>query len=67
MITTNSITEYIIKNRKRKNLHWKYDGTLWFSHDNKWYHESEIDKYYPIYQYEKFNNKGENPDKTKIK
>jgi len=36
-------------------------------HDGMWYDESVFDKILSLYEYVKFNNKGENPDKTKIK
>ncbi len=32
-----------------------------------WASEEIFDEFYPIYDYVKFNDKGTNPDKTKIK
>jgi hypothetical protein len=31
-----------------------------------WQHEQSFDRFFPKYEYVKFNGKGLNPDKTKI-
>jgi hypothetical protein len=31
-----------------------------------WMHEESFDEFYPKYDYKKFNDKGDNPDKTKV-
>ena len=68
MKQTNSISEYINRNAERKNAHWKITGeSKMFMHDGMWYDESVFDKILSLYEYVKFNDKGENPDKTKIK
>jgi len=68
MKTTHKISEYINRNSERKNAHWKITGeSKMFMHDGMWYDESVFDKILSLYEYVKFNNKGENPDKTKIK
>jgi hypothetical protein len=36
-------------------------------HPKIWGSEEMFDLYYPSYEYVKFNDKGSNPDKTKIK
>lgn len=66
---TNSITEYIQGNLDRKNVRWRLkDGQWMFEiHPKIWGSEEMFDLYYPIYEFIKFNNKGSNPDKTKIK
>lgn len=64
---THSIKDYIDRNAKRKNLHWKFsNGELMFKHRNKWYGADLLNKYYPKYDYRKFNLKGENPNKKAI-
>jgi hypothetical protein len=66
---TNSITEYIQGNLDRKNVRWLLkDGQWMFEIQTKiWASEEMFDLYYPSYEYVKFNDKGSNPDKTKIK
>ena len=69
MKTTNSITEYINGNQLRKNAKWLIrDGEWLFEMQNGiWGSKELFDEFYPIYEYEKFNDKGTNPDKTKIR
>jgi hypothetical protein len=69
MKTTNSITEYIKGNQLRKNAKWKIvDGEWLFEMQNGiWGSQELFDEFYPIYEYKKFNDKGVNPDKTKIR
>jgi len=66
---TNSITEYIQGNLNRKNVRWRLkDGEWMFEMQNGiWASEELFDEFYPSYEYIKFNDKGSNPDKTKIK
>jgi len=68
MKITNSITEYISKNLARKNVHWKLVDDQWFFElfPMVWMHEESFDEFYPKYDYKKFNDKGSNPDKTKV-
>lgn len=68
MIITHSITEYIEKNERRKNVHWRIQGGKWFFQlfPGFWQHEQSFDKYFPKYKYERFNHKGLNQDKTRI-
>ena len=68
MKTTHKISEYINRNAERKNAHWTIKGeSKMFMHDGMWYDESVFDKILCLYEYVKFNPKGDNPDKTKIK
>ena len=68
MKTTHKISEYISRNAERRNAHWKITGDKkMFMHDGMWYDERDFDKVLALYQYIKFNDKGENPDKTRIK
>ena len=69
MKTTNSITEYIKGNQLRKNAKWLIrDGEWLFEMQNGiWGSINLFDEFYPIYEYKKFNDKGTNPDKTKIR
>jgi hypothetical protein len=66
---TNSITEYIQGNLDRKNVRWRLkDGQWMFEiYPKIWGSEEMFELYYPSYEYVKFNDKGTNPDKTKIK
>lgn len=66
---TNSIKEYIIGNQSRKNVRWLLKENKWlFEIQTKiWASEEMFELYYPSYEYVKFNDKGSNPDKTKVK
>ena len=66
---THSIHEYINGNQARKNVRWLLkDGNWMFEIQTKiWSSEEMFDLYYPSYEFVKFNDKGSNPDKTKIK
>ena len=66
---TNSIKEYIKGNQSRKNVRWLLKQNKWlFEIQTKiWASEEMFDLYYPSYEYVKFNDKGSNPDKTKVK
>jgi len=66
---THSISEYIQGNLERKNARWLFkNGELMFElQPDVWASEEIFDEFYPIYDYVKFNDKGSNPDKTKIK
>jgi hypothetical protein len=66
---TNSISEYIQGNLNRKNVRWILKDSNWmFEIQTKiWASEEMFELYYPSYEYVKFNDKGSNPDKTKIK
>ena len=66
---TNSITEYIKGNQLRKNARWKIADGQWLFEMQAgiWASEELFDEFYPSYEYVKFNDKGSNPDKTKIK
>ena len=68
MKTTHSITEYIEKNERRKNVRWRiYDGKWFFEmFPGFWQHEQSFDRFFPKYEFERFNSKGLNSDKTKI-
>ena len=67
--TTYSISEYIKMNQLRKNARWKIeDGDWLFEMQNGVWGSIELfDEFYPIYEYIRFNDKGVNPDKTKIR
>jgi len=68
MKTTHKISEYISRNAERKNASWKITGeSKMFMHDGIWYDEQDFNKILSLYQYEKFNDKGDNPDKTYVK
>ena len=66
---THSITEYIKGNQRRKNARWLIRNGQWlFEMQNGiWGSQELFDEFYPIYEYVKFNDKGTNPDKTKIR
>ncbi len=68
MKITHSISEYIEKNERRKNVRWRIHGGKWFFElfPGFWQHEISFDRFFPKYDYEKFNHKGLNQDKTKI-
>lgn len=66
-IITSSIEEYIDETQKRKYVPWKItSASKSFYHNNKWYDELYFEEFYPKYEYVKFNDKGSNPDKTRI-
>ena len=67
--TTYSISHYIKMNQLRKNARWKIaDGEWLFEMQNGVWGSIELfDEFYPIYEYIRFNDKGVNPDKTKIR
>ena len=69
MKTTNSIDEYINGNQLRKNARWKIANCEWFfeMQNGVWGSIEVFDEFYPIYEYKRFNDKGVNPDKTKIR
>lgn len=68
MKITHKISEYISRNAARRNAFWRVtSGKVMFMHDGIWYDEKDFDKILSLYQYERFNDKGENQDKTKIK
>ena len=68
MKTTHKISEYISRNAERKNASWKITGeSKMFMYDGIWYDEDDFNKILSLYQYEKFNDKGDNPDKTYVK
>jgi hypothetical protein len=66
---THSISEYIQGNLIRKNVRWLLkDGQWQFEmQPGVWASAELFDEFYPSYEYVKFNDKGSNPDKTKIK
>ena len=67
--TTYSISQYIKMNQLRKNARWKIANGDWlFEMQNEVWGSIELfDEFYPIYEYIRFNDKGVNPDKTKIR
>jgi hypothetical protein len=69
VIVTHSITEYIEKNQHRKHARWKIADGEWIFEVVKgvWGSIELFDEAFPIYEYQKFNDKGTNPDGTKIK
>ena len=69
MITTNNISTYINGNQLRKNARWKIANGEWlFEMQNGVWGSIELfDEFYPMYEYIRFNDKGVNPDKTKIR
>jgi hypothetical protein len=69
VIVTHSIAEYIKKNQQRKHARWKIaDGEWSFEMvSGVWAGQELFDDVYPVYEYQKFNDKGTNPDGTKIK
>jgi hypothetical protein len=68
MKQTNKISEYILRNAERKNAQWKITAeSKMFMHDGMWYDATDFDKVLAMYEYIKFNPKGDNPDKTRIK
>lgn len=68
MKITHSINEYIENNERRRNVRWRFYGGRWFFEmfPGFWQHEHSFDKFFPKYEYVRFNDKGSNPDKTKI-
>ena len=66
---THSISEYIKGNLYRKNVRWLLKNGEWMFElqPDVWASEEIFDEFYPIYEYIKFNDKGSNPDKTKVK
>ena len=68
MIVTHSIVEYIEKNERRRNVRWRIQGGKWFFEifPGIWQHEQSFDRFFPKYEFARFNDKGLNPDKTKI-
>lgn len=68
MKQTYKISEYINRNAERKNAHWKIRGeSKMFMYDGMWYDAKDFDKILSLYEYVKFNDKGDNPDKTHIR
>ena len=68
MKQTYKISEYVNRNAERKNAHWKITGeSKMFMHDGMWYDASDFDKILSLYEYVKFNDKGDNQDKTRIR
>ena len=67
--TTYSISQYIKMNQLRKNARWKIAKAEWlFEMQNGVWGSIELfDEFYHIYEYIRFNDKGVNPDKTKIR
>lgn len=67
-MVTHSIAEYIEKNRIRKNVRWKIADGQWSFEmvANVWCSIDMFDEIFPSYEYQRFNDKGSNPDKTKI-
>ena len=64
---TSSLSEYIKKNSQRKYVHAKIlNGEMVFNINGKWVNKQKYNELYPVYEYVKFNDKGSNPDKTKI-
>jgi hypothetical protein len=64
---THSIKEYIEKNGKRANLHWRVTSSgAKFKHNGRWYGLEMLNNLYPKYQYKyqykQLNTKGENPN-----
>jgi hypothetical protein len=68
-IVTHSIAEYIEKNQQRKHARWKIADGVWSFEVVKgvWGSVELFDEAFPVYEYQKFNDKGSNPDGTKIK
>lgn len=68
MIITHSIAQYIEKNSIRKNVRWiVVEDKFWFELvHNVWCSEDIFNDIFPLYEYVKFNDKGSNPDKTRI-
>jgi hypothetical protein len=68
MIVTHSIHEYIEKNERRRNVRWRIqDGKSFFElFPGFWQHGQSFEKFFPKYEYVRFNDKGLNPDKTRI-
>lgn len=70
MIKTHSISEYIQKNQERNSCHWRIaDGKQMFRHHitGLWFESKDFNKLYPKYEYEEYNPKGENINKTIFK
>jgi len=67
MIVTGSIKEYIQGNQIRSLVPAKVsaDGIL-YKHNGEWISADRFNSLYPAYEYKKFNDKGDNLDKTKI-
>lgn len=67
-MVTHSIAEYVEKNRIRKNVRWKIADGQWSFEmvANVWCGAEMFDEIFPAYEYQRFNQKGSNPDKTKI-
>lgn len=67
-MVTHSIKEYIERNSARKNVRWRIADGEWRFELVKdvWCGSEAFDDMYPTYEYQRFNDKGSNPDKTKI-
>lgn len=58
-VKTSNIGEYIRKNQERKNAHWIIRGTeKYFVFQGAMFHEDQFDIYYPVYVYQRDNDKG---------
>jgi hypothetical protein len=64
---TSSLSEYIKRNSERRYTHAKIvNSEMVFNVNGKWVNKQKFNELYPVYEYAKFNDKGANPDKTKI-
>ncbi len=68
MKITHDIGEFIQCKNQRLMIPWKLiDGKLFFNPGfGLWQHERLFDKFFPPVEYVKFNDKGQNQDKTKV-
>lgn len=64
---TDKISKLISKNNERTNLHWRVvNNRKMFEVNGLWYDEQFLNQMFPKYEYCKYLNKGENPDKSHI-
>ncbi len=67
-LLTNSILEYINKNQARKMIRCKFSNdSITYLYNGEWIDQIEYNKIFPVYEFVKFNWKGENKDGTHIK
>ena len=53
-IITNNSRLYIDKTSERKHAYWRYSKGLKFYHKGEWLPESQLNAYYPPYEFKRF-------------
>ncbi len=67
MKKTNSIKTLVQKNYERTLVYWRVTNrNKMFNVNGYWYDEQFFNQMFPKYEYVKYLEKGENPDKTHI-